>query len=94
MKNINKMPFGYKETGEIDPIQSEIVKYIFEKVNEYSDNPPQILVDEVIESYKETYGEVLSYDEAKEKVSLARIEELVAKEVNEKWKDYFASCKK
>ena len=34
------------------------------------------------------------FDEAKEKVSLARIEELVAKEVNEKWKDYFASCKK
>lgn len=94
MKNTNQMPFGYKENGEPDPIQSEIVKYSYEKVIEYKDNPPQVLVDEVIESHKETYGEVLSYDEAKEKVSLAQIEKLVAKEINEKWKDYFASCNK
>ena len=93
MKNINEIPFGYKANGEVDPIAADIVRYAFEKVDEYSKNPPEFLVNEVIESYKETYDEVLSYDEAKEKVSLAKIERLVAEEVNEKWKEHFAAKK-
>ena len=82
------MIYGYeKRDGKLVPnkTESEIVKYIFEKTNEYCDNPPEELVRAVIEEY-ENRGEVITYEEAKEKVPFDAILHRITEEVNEKRK--------
>lgn len=86
--------FGYMENGEPHPVESEIVQYIFKKYIAYSENPPEILVQEIINIYKEEYNQNLSYDEAKKMVNGDSIKELILKEVKEIWKDYFDTEKK
>ena len=74
------------------PIESEILKYIFEKHNEYCEHPPQDLVEEVIGLYK-SRAEKITYEEAEKKVSLEAIRQRIADEVNEKWGDYLKGQK-
>lgn len=84
------LKFGYEMLdGEVvlHPIESEIVKYIFEKHNEYCDHPPEDLVRVVIEGYR-TEGEKITYEEAEKKVALDEIWQRIADEINEKWGNY------
>ena len=85
----NTSNFNYVSTLEMSPEEIAIVKFVFSKVVQYYENPPEHLVNEVIEDYKER-GEILDYDEAATKVSGYRIKEVVCDEVNEKWNDYFS----
>ena len=64
-----------------DPIPAEYVKFIFEKLAEYTENPPEKLVQAIIDSYQEKYGRLLSHDEAKWKISFTEIKAYLAKEL-------------
>lgn len=61
--------------------EAEIVKFIFNKVNEYTEHPPKELVDRVLEIAEEN-GEVLTYEEAEQRVSYSAILNYIAKEMN------------
>ena len=85
--------FGYTRVNgnlEINESEAEIVRFYFNKTNEYSDNPPKELVLAVVEDYA-ARGETLSYEEAAEKVSYERILSHVQKEAYAKFKDFFDS---
>lgn len=85
------IPFGYEmRDGKLVPheIESAIIQYRIEKEVEYNENPPEELVREIIEEC-ELDGEILTYEEAKERVSYSRIANLIWSEIREKWKDYF-----
>ena len=89
---INKeITFGYDvKDGKmiVNPTEAEILKYLFEKTNEYTSEPPTELVEEVIQS-QDAIGITLSYEEAKTQISLANILSIIEKEIVEKWKNYF-----
>ena len=87
----HNIPFGYEmRDGKLVPheIESAIVQYRYEKGIEYSENPPEELVREIIEEC-ELDGETITYEEAKERVTQSRIAHLIWSEIREKWKDYF-----
>lgn len=82
-----KAAFGYEwKNGElvINEKESSIVKWIYSKVSEYTDNPPDYLIRETME-YSE---EELTYDEAKKKVSLSKILPFVTAELNVRIKEF------
>lgn len=69
-------PLGYKINDgiiEVDELNSEVVKWVFDTTEEYTNDPPSCLVEDVIAHHKEFYDEDLSYEEAKEKVSYSSI---------------------
>ena len=68
----------------INEEESEIVKFIFDKYVEYNQNPPSVLVENLIEDYA-ARGEELTYDEAKSRVSEYSIECYILDEVKERW---------
>lgn len=82
---LEKVPYGYRfdqSQGMVpDPIPAEYVKFIFEKLAEYTENPPEKLVQAIIDSYQEKYGRLLSHDEAKWKISFTEIKAYLAKEL-------------
>lgn len=82
---LEKVPYGYRfdqSQGMVhDPIPAEYVKFIFEKLAEYTENPPEELVQAIIDSYQERYGRLLSHDEAKWKISFAEMKDYLAKEL-------------
>lgn len=82
---LEKVPYGYRfDQGQgmvPDPIPAEYVKFIFEKLAEYTENPPEKLVQAIIDSYQEKYGRLLSHDEAKWKISFTEIKAYLAKEL-------------
>lgn len=87
----HNIPFGYEmRDGKLVPreIESAIVQYRYEKGIEYSENPPEELVREIIEEC-ELDGETITYEEAKERVTQSRIAHLIWSEIREKWEDYF-----
>ena len=48
-------PFGYKMINgvyEVDKLDEEIVSWIFDRHIRYSEHPPAVLVESVIEEYK------------------------------------------
>ena len=63
-----------------DPIPAEYVKFIFEKLAEYAENPPEELVQTIIDSYQEKYGRLLSHDEANSQRLLADYREMIGVE--------------
>lgn len=65
----------------INTDEAEIVKFTFNKVNEYTAHPPKELVDRVLEIAEEN-GEVLTYEEAEQRVSYSAILNYIAKEMN------------
>lgn len=80
------MLFGYKNVdGEaiVNKEETEIVRYVYDKYHEYTSNPPDILIQEVIAEAKDI-GEVLTEEEIKARARLKVIHYLT-KEVNEKW---------
>ena len=88
----NNIPFGYEmRNGKLVPneTESEIIKYRYEKGIEYNKNPPEELINKIIEEYAE-YGETLTREEAQERVTYGRITDWIWAEIREKWKDYFA----
>ena len=82
---LEKVPYGYRfdqDKGMVpDPISAEYVKFIFEKLAEYAENPPEELVQAIIDSYQEKYDRLLSQDEAKGKISFAEMKDYLAKEL-------------
>ena len=42
------MPLGYDQNGNIIRNEAAVVKYVFKKIKEYSDNPPTDMVEEKI----------------------------------------------
>lgn len=80
------MPVGYMPNGEIDLEEAEIIKYIFEKIDEYHENPPKVLVDKVIKEYNNDRQnpKPLSYEEAKKLVSSTAIFLLIEEEYRNK----------
>ena len=65
--------------------ESEIVDFVYNKFNEYTENPPYELVQNVIDSYNER-NEQISYEDAKKQVPYNYIKKHIAKEVNQKFK--------
>ncbi len=65
----------------INEAEANIAKRVFAKQKEYVDNPPKELVDAVLAIAQEK-GEILTYEEAKEKVSYSAILEYMAREFN------------
>ena len=61
--------------------EARIVKYIFAKQKEYTEHPPAELVNEFLEIAK-AKGEILSYEEAEQRVPYSDILEYIAKEAN------------
>ena len=82
---LEKVPYGYRfdqDKGMVpDPISAEYVKFIFEKLAEYAENPPEELVQAIIDSYREKYDRLLSQDEAKGKISFTEMKDYLAKEL-------------
>ena len=65
-------PFGYEwKDGElvINEKDSNIIKWLYEKVLEYTNSPPDFLIKQTINNSEEK----LSYDDARERVSLSKI---------------------
>lgn len=64
--------FGYEVIGStLVPKENEVavIKYIFQKQDEYSLNPPKDLVSAVLEDYA-AIGEILTYEDAKKQGSI------------------------
>ncbi|MBO7253526.1 MAG: hypothetical protein J6V25_12965 [Oscillospiraceae bacterium] len=65
----------------------EIHGYMIRKTQEYYQNPPEKLVMDVIAAYK-AQGEEISYEIAKERVSLINIQRYLKQEMTEKWPEF------
>ena len=65
----------------INEDEAKIVKYLYTKLEEYTENPPQELVERVLEIAREK-GEELTYEEAKERVTYGAILKYITKEMN------------
>ena len=77
-------PFGYKMINgvyEVDKLDEEIVSWIFDRHIRYSEHPPAVLVESVIEEYKISKDQYISYEEAERMVSLDDIHRYMDKEV-------------
>lgn len=85
-----KKVFGYDiKDGKyvINEAEAEVVRFIFEKHEEYSKEPPEELVLNVMEEC-EAEGRAITYEKAKKEVSSFQIKCYIAKEIKEK----FSSC--
>ena len=82
-KSMEKI-LGYDEVDGglvVNADEAEIVKFLYEKIEEYSANPPEVLVDAVIEKAREN-DEVITYEEAKQLVPFSAILEYINEEMN------------
>lgn len=70
---------------QVNGAEAKIVKWIYKMVIEYHDNPPDILVREVIDKYEE---EEISYGKAKERVSLTMVKKYMVEELNTRIEQY------
>jgi hypothetical protein len=68
--------------------EAKIIRTTFEKVIEYTDHPPKVLVDRVIEISLEN-GESISYEDAEKRVSYSAILEYISKELNVEFGEMF-----
>ena len=77
-------PFGYKMIDGVfvvDELESQIVSWIFDRHIRYREHPPAVLVESVIEEYKISKDQYISYEEAERMVSLDDIHRYMDKEV-------------
>ena len=77
-------PFGYKMIDGVfvvDELESQIVSWIFDRHIRYREHPPAVLVETVIEEYKISKDQYISYEEAERMVSLDDIHRYMDKEV-------------
>lgn len=70
---------------QVNETESKIVKWIYQMVIEYQDNPPDILIRQIID---ECEGEEISYEEAKERVSLTMVKKYMVAELNLRMEEY------
>ena len=77
------MPLGYDNDGRIIENEAAVVKYVFEKYVEYSNNPPADMVEAKIEEAKEN-GKELSYEDAAKLVTTLEIEYRIWDEIRSK----------
>lgn len=78
------VPFGYKMIDgifEVDKLESEIVSWIYERHIRYREHPPTVLVESMIEEYKISKGQEISYEEAEKLVPLDAIYDYMDREV-------------
>lgn len=85
--------FGYSTTNDIIPEEAEIISCVYDKAIQYAEHPPEYLVNEVIDDYRER-GEHVAYEEAEKRVVWDKILQAICDEVNEKWQDYYDSKNK
>lgn len=78
-----KLPYGYNDDGTINPAGAEKVQSLFQKVNEYSENPPTDLVEMTREEMEVRTGKKVTYEEAKKHVPYSQIKEYVCKELSQ-----------
>lgn len=76
----------------INEDEAKIVKYLYAKLEEYTENPPQELVERVLVKARED-GEELTYEEAKERVTHSAILEYITREMNSS-EEFIAILKK
>lgn len=77
-------PFGYKMIDGVfvvDKLEKEIVSWIYDRYIRYSEHPPAVLVEGVIEEYKISKDLDISYEEAEKKVFLDAIYDYMDREV-------------
>ena len=67
------MPLGYDENGAIIENEAAVVKYVYNKIIDYTKNPPADMVEEKIAIAKEN-GEEITYEEAAKLVTTSEIE--------------------
>lgn len=85
--------FGYDNTAAgmaINEAEAEVVRYVFGKFQEYTENPPADLVQAVIDDYK-SRGADLTNEDAVSKVPMQSIIELISAEVREQWPEQYKS---
>lgn len=70
----------------------EIHAYMLRKTQEYYQNPPAVLVADVIAQYH-AKGIELTYDQAKSQVSLIEIQRYLKKEMTAKWPKFMSGIK-
>ena len=78
------VPFGYKMLDgifEVDKLGSEIVSWIYERHIRYSEHPPAVLVEGMIEEYKISKEREISYEEAEKLVPSDSIYDYIDREV-------------
>lgn len=68
----------------------EIHAYMIRKTQEYYRDPPASLVEDVIAAYR-AQGEDISYETAKERVSLINIQRYLKQEMAEKWPEFMGT---
>lgn len=87
---INKIyGYNYVLSGHTkNELGMEIVRFILQRFIEYIKSPPEDMVSDVIQKYR-NQGEDISYEDAKAKVSLDEIEQLVLSDARQKWPDFF-----
>ncbi len=68
----------------------EIHAYMLKKTAEYYQCPPAVLVEAIMEDYKNA-GYPVSYDEAKKRVTSLQIQRYIKEEMQKKWPDFMAS---
>lgn len=76
-------PFGYKMIDGVfvvDKLEKEIVSWIYDRYIRYSEHPPAVLVEGVIEEYKISKDLDISYEEAEKMVSLDAIYDYMDRE--------------
>ena len=65
----------------------QVHAYMVKKTQEYYQNPPESLVDDVIAAYK-AQGDDISREVAKSRVSLINIQRYLKQEMAEKWPEF------
>lgn len=68
----------------------QIHAYMLKKTQEYYQNPPESLVEDVIAAYR-AQGEEISRDIARQRVSLLNIQRYIKQEMAQKWPDFMGS---
>lgn len=88
-----ELVFGYDVTADglvINLGEATVVKYVFSKIEEYTQNPPAVLVQEVVDEYA-ARGEKISLEDAAGKVPYLRITNFIEEEIKGKWPEQYES---
>ena len=83
--NDNHAPFGYNADGSRNERESEVIRFVFTKHNEYLFNPPQPLVDEA-HTWAASEGFSLNDEEAQD-MARVRLAAYIAVEVSKRFPD-------
>lgn len=77
-----KMLYGYNDDGTINPTEAENIRFLYEKLNEYSENPPAELVEMTRKEMEARTDRKITYEEVKEHVSYFQVKDYVCQEIN------------